>query len=114
MKRLHIALLIAFISTIAGLGQDATASSAPSAPEPQSSQQPPPPHVVDLKSADGTILKGTYFAAAKPGPGVVLLHQINRDRKSWEPVAAQLAAAGINALTLDLRASAKAARLWQN
>ena len=103
MKRLHIALLIAFISTIAGLGQDATASSAPSAPEPQSSQQPPPPHVVDLKPADGTILTGTYFAAAKPGPGVVLLHQINRDRKSWEPVAAQLAAAGINALTLDLR-----------
>src|SRR5437868_11774217 len=85
MKRLHIALLIAFISTIAGLGQDATASSAPSAPEPQSSQQPPPPHVGDLKSADGTILKGTYFAAANPGPGVVLLHQINRDRKSWVP-----------------------------
>jgi hypothetical protein len=25
-------------------------------------------HVVDIKSADGTILKGSYFAAAKPFP----------------------------------------------
>jgi dienelactone hydrolase len=59
--------------------------------------------VVDFKSADGTILKGTYFAAAKPGPGVLLLHQVNRDRKSWDGVAAQLAATGINTLTLDMR-----------
>src|SRR4051794_39401592 len=59
--------------------------------------------IVDLKAADGTALKATYFAAAKPGPGVLLLHQINRDRKSWDPVAAQLAAAGIHTLTLDLR-----------
>jgi pimeloyl-ACP methyl ester carboxylesterase len=61
------------------------------------------PPVVDLKSADGTPLKGTYFAAAKPGPGVLLLHQSNRDRKSWDGEAAQLAAAGLNTLTLDLR-----------
>ena len=61
------------------------------------------PRVVDLKAADGTPLKATYFAAAKPGPGLLLLHQINRDRKSWDPVAAQLAAAGIHTLTLDLR-----------
>jgi len=25
---------------------------------------------VDVKSGDGIILKATYFAAAKPGPGV--------------------------------------------
>jgi tetratricopeptide (TPR) repeat protein len=56
---------------------------------------------VDVKSADGTILKGTYFAAAKPGPGVLLFHQSNRTRKSWDDVARQLAAVGINALTVD-------------
>ncbi len=61
------------------------------------------PRVVDLKTPDGTVLKGTYFAAAKPGPAVLLLHQSNRDRKSWEGVAAQLANAGINTLTLDMR-----------
>lgn len=57
---------------------------------------------VDLKSADGTILKGTYFSA-KPGPGVLLFHQSNRTRQSWEDVAKQLAAAGINTLTVDVR-----------
>ncbi|HSS16468.1 MAG TPA: alpha/beta fold hydrolase [Candidatus Dormibacteraeota bacterium] len=61
------------------------------------------PRVVDLKTPDGTVLKGTYFSAAKPGPGVLLLHQSNRDRKSWDSVAAQLANAGINTLTLDMR-----------
>jgi len=61
------------------------------------------PRDVDIKTADDTILKGTYFAAAKPGPGVLLLHQVNRDRKSWEGVATQLASAGINTLTLDMR-----------
>jgi dienelactone hydrolase len=59
--------------------------------------------VVDLKASDGTPLKATFFAAAKPGPGVLLIHQVNRDRKSWERVAAQLATAGINTLTLDMR-----------
>jgi len=56
---------------------------------------------VNFKTADGTILNGTYFAAAKPGPGVLLFHQSNRTRKSWEDVARQLAAAGINVLTVD-------------
>jgi hypothetical protein len=57
--------------------------------------------VVEFKSGNGTILKGTYFAAAKPGPGVLLFHQSNRTRKSWEDVARKLATAGINVLTVD-------------
>src|SRR5215472_3400526 len=56
---------------------------------------------VDLKTANGTILKGTYYGAGKPGPGVLLFHQSNRTRKSWDDVGRQLAAAGINALTVD-------------
>src|SRR5436190_13755279 len=72
--------------------------------------QNPASRIVDLKAADGTPLKATYFAAAKPGPGVLLLHQINRDRKSWDPVAAQLAAAGIHTLALDLRGFGESGR----
>jgi pimeloyl-ACP methyl ester carboxylesterase len=60
-------------------------------------------HSVELKSTDGMLLKGTFFAAAKPGPGVLLFHQSNRTRNSWNEVARQLAAAGINTLTLDER-----------
>jgi dienelactone hydrolase len=59
--------------------------------------------VVDLTAGDGAKLKATYFAAAKPGPGVLLLHQCNRQRKIWDGLAQQLAAAGINVLTLDYR-----------
>ncbi|HXO45194.1 MAG TPA: alpha/beta fold hydrolase [Candidatus Cybelea sp.] len=59
--------------------------------------------VVDLAAADGTKLKATYFDAGKPGPGVLLLHQCNRQRKVWDPLGEQLAAAGINVLTLDNR-----------
>src|SRR5438067_2561911 len=58
---------------------------------------------VDLKASDGAILKATYFAAPKPGPGVLLFHQSNRTRKKWADVARQLAAAGINTLTVDVR-----------
>ncbi len=72
-------------------------------PEAQPSQQPSAPRVIELKVSDGTVLKASYFAAAKPGPGVLLLHQINRTRKAWDDLAGQLAAAGINTLTLDIR-----------
>ncbi|HXM61520.1 MAG TPA: alpha/beta fold hydrolase [Terriglobales bacterium] len=65
--------------------------------------QPPAARAVDLKASDGTILKASYFFAAKPGPGVLLLQQSNRTRKAWDELAGQLAAAGINTLTLDLR-----------
>ena len=68
--------------------------------------------VVDLKTTDGTVLKGTYLAAAKPGPGVLLFHQSNRTRKSWENVAAKLAAAGINALTVDVDPNKPRKQRW--
>ena len=59
--------------------------------------------VVDLTAQDGTKLKATYFGADKPGPGVLLLHQCNRQRKVWDGLAQQLATSGINVLTLDYR-----------
>src|SRR5215470_8190619 len=66
-------------------------------------EQPVAPQVVDLTAADGTKLKASYFSAGKPGPGVLLLHQCNRQRRIWDGLALQLKAAGINVLTLDLR-----------
>ena len=70
--------------------------------------------VIDLKSSDGTILKGTYFAAGKPGPGVLLFHQSNRTRKSWDELAAQLAAVGIHVLTVDSRAHGESGGKYDN
>ena len=59
--------------------------------------------VVEIRSSDGTIVKATYFTAEKPGPGVLLFPQGNRSRNSWDDVAKQLAAAGINTLTVSLQ-----------
>jgi len=64
---------------------------------------PPAPRAVDLTAADGTKLRATYYSAGKAGPGVMLFHQCNRDRKMWEALAPNLTNLGINVLTLDLR-----------
>ncbi|HYG98378.1 MAG TPA: alpha/beta fold hydrolase [Terriglobales bacterium] len=61
------------------------------------------PRVVNIPAADGTVLKATYFAAAKPGPGVLLFHQCNQERRSWDALASSLAASGIHVLTVDYR-----------
>ena len=66
-------------------------------------QQPPAPRVVDLTAPDGLKLKATFFAAASPGPGMLLLHQCNRQRNVWDDLAARMASAGLNVMTLDLR-----------
>ena len=58
---------------------------------------------VDIAAPDGTKLRATFFAASKPGPGVLLLHMCNTVRKSWEPVAKELSEKSINALTIDNR-----------
>src|SRR5207253_1508026 len=102
MNQIQTFLFLALTSFTAGaLGQEAKSTSS-TTPVPHA-QQPPAPRIVELRAPDGTILKGSYFAAAKPGPGVLLLHQSNRPRQSWDEVARQLAAAGINTLTLDMR-----------
>jgi tetratricopeptide (TPR) repeat protein len=100
MKQIRGFLLsatIIIIVTALGLGANIAAAQV------QPSQQPPAPHIVDLKATDGAVLKASYFAAAKPGPGVLLLHQSNRTRKAWDELAGQLAATGINTLTIDMR-----------
>lgn len=66
-------------------------------------QAPPAQRDVTIRATDGGNLRGTYYAAAQPGPAVLLLHMCNTTRKSWEPLAPQLAAAGIHTLSVDYR-----------
>ena len=65
--------------------------------------QTPTPKDFDITAPDGIKLRATFFAAAKLGPGVLLLHMCNTVRKSWEPVAKKLSEKGINALIIDNR-----------
>jgi len=57
-----------------------------------SEPETPAPREVNLVASDGTTLKATYFAAAKEGPGVVLMHQCNQQRKVWDDLAKRMAA----------------------
>jgi dienelactone hydrolase len=66
-------------------------------------KETPAPRVVDVAAPDGINLKATYFAAGKPGPGILLLHQCDKQRKVWDDLAIRLAKSGFNVLTLDFR-----------
>jgi dienelactone hydrolase len=56
-----------------------------------------------IAAPDGTKLAVTYYAGDKPGPGILLLHQCNRDRSSWKTLAESLARNGFHVLTMDYR-----------
>jgi len=58
---------------------------------------------VSFKAADGFALKGTFYSADRGGPGILLLHQCNADRRIYEQLAMMLNAAGYNVLTFDFR-----------
>jgi len=91
MSRMPLhAVIIAALASIVGCAANA-------------SKTPPPPRVVDIKAADGTILKGTLYPAAVDGPAVLLLHQCDEQRKVWDALGTRLAAAGITALAIDYR-----------
>jgi len=56
-----------------------------------------------IAAGDGTKLAATYYAGEKPGPGILLLHQCNKDRSSWNSLAESLARSGFHVLTFDYR-----------
>jgi dienelactone hydrolase len=58
---------------------------------------------VALKASDGITLKATYYSPGRPGPGILLLHQCNRDRTSWAALATKAAERGYHVLALDYR-----------
>ncbi len=58
---------------------------------------------VSFSAPDGFSLKGTFFSAGKPGPGVVLLHQCNADHQVYDQLGTMLSVAGYNVLAFDFR-----------
>lgn len=58
---------------------------------------------VDIRAMDGHNLRGTYRSPGASGPAMLLVHQCNMDRHSWDNLASHLVDAGIHVLTFDLR-----------
>lgn len=72
---------------------------------------------MDIIAKDGTRLKATYYSPGKPGPGILLFHQCNMDRKCWSSFATALAENGVHALTFDFRGygeTPSAGGMWPN
>ena len=58
---------------------------------------------VSFTAADGFVLQGAFHSADKGGPGILLLHQCNADRRIYDQLAAMLNTAGYNVLAFDFR-----------
>ena len=58
---------------------------------------------VTFRAADGFTLKGTFYSAQKPGPGLLLLHQCDGNRLLYDRLATMLNTAGYNVLAFDFR-----------
>jgi dienelactone hydrolase len=58
---------------------------------------------IDLQAADGVKLKASYISPARMGPAMLLVHQCNMDRSSWQTMGRRLHDAGVHVLALDLR-----------
>ena len=87
------------LASLVTLGVTAAVHAAPG----EYQESKPDVSAVTFKAPDGAQLKGTYFAAAKPGPALLLLHQCNSDRSSWTKFATAAAARGFHVFTMDFR-----------
>lgn len=58
---------------------------------------------VSFKAGDEFLLQGSFYSSGRAGPGILMLHQCNADRKVYEHAANMLADAGYNVLSFDFR-----------
>jgi dienelactone hydrolase len=58
---------------------------------------------VGFKAPDGFTLQATFHSAEKGGPGILLLHQCDADRRIYDQLALMLNTAGYNVLAFDFR-----------
>ena len=62
------------------------------------------PRDIDVRAADGTLLRATYYSPGKPGPAVMLFHMCDGGRRTvWETLGRMLAERGIHAIAMDVR-----------
>lgn len=58
---------------------------------------------VTFTTSDGIVIAGTLYPAGPGSPAVLCLHQWRSERSEFAPFARKLQAAGITALTIDMR-----------
>jgi hypothetical protein len=78
MRQRQLLLLLAAVAIGVPSVRSSTKSAAAGAAQLPLTQALFVAQMVELKASDAAVLEASYFAAAKPGPGVLLLHQSNR------------------------------------
>ncbi len=68
---------------------------------------------VELKTSDNIAIVANLFPAEGP-EGIILLHQLNLDRASWDVFAKRLQKQGFSVLALDLRGHGESAGSWRS
>jgi dienelactone hydrolase len=63
----------------------------------------PNPVDVQVPAADGARLTSTYSSPGKPGPGILLLHQCDMDRRAWASLESALVDRGVHVLSPEYR-----------
>jgi pimeloyl-ACP methyl ester carboxylesterase len=59
---------------------------------------------VSFRTDDGLTLAATWYEPSSgPAPAVIFIHMLQKSRRDWDQVAAQMAAEGIGGLAMDLR-----------
>jgi len=58
---------------------------------------------VSFNASDGFAVQGTLYSADKPGPGVLLLHECDANRQTYDRLATMLNTADYSVLTFDFR-----------
>lgn len=61
------------------------------------------PEKINLRTADNVNIAGDHYKGLAGSPGVLLLHMMPADKKSWAEFAKKLNKAGFGALAIDLR-----------
>ena len=115
MLKLHAALLICLLMAGCGGGSNARSygNATPGAVNAISSPQASSGETqnVSIDSADGVKLAGSFYPApTSNSPGLLLLHQWQSDRHSYDDFAKRMQAKGFNVLSIDGRGFGESAK----
>ena len=95
----------------AGMSETPTSNRNTAASSSTSSPSPTAVQTVHIESADNVILVGSFYGSVKENsPGVILLHQWQSDRHSFDDLAKLLQARTINVLSIDGRGFGESTR----
>jgi len=67
---------------------------------------------VELKTSDNVTVFGSYYPSGEKG--VILLHQLGLDRRSWDTFAKILQQQGFSVLAIDFRGHGESQGKWQS